>query len=85
MYNVEVMVEQAQCVSVYKEFALINEQPLIRINIVKNHSLLFFVLFQSLSNINNALLWLMFFIYFVCLYLIGIKTKNIKVMDILWR
>jgi hypothetical protein len=56
MYNVEVMVEQAQCVSVYKEFALINEQPLIRINIVKNHSLLFFVLFQSLSNINNALL-----------------------------
>jgi len=56
MYNVEVMVEQAQCVSVYKEFALISEQPLIRINIVKNHSLLFFTLFQSLSNINNALL-----------------------------
>jgi hypothetical protein len=29
------------------------------------------------------LLWLIFFIYFVCLYLIGIKTNNIKVMDIL--
>jgi hypothetical protein len=54
MCNVEVMVEQPQCASVYKELVLIHEQPLTRIDIVKNHSLLFFVLFQSLSNINNA-------------------------------
>ena len=31
--NVEVMVEQPQCASVYKEPALINEQPLTRIDI----------------------------------------------------
>jgi hypothetical protein len=31
--NVEVMVEQPQCASVYKEPALISEQPLTRINI----------------------------------------------------
>jgi hypothetical protein len=44
MCNVKVMVEQLQCTSVYKELVLISE----------NHSLLFFALFQSLSNINNA-------------------------------
>jgi len=44
MCNVKVMVEQFQCASVYKEPTLISE----------NHSLLFFALFQSLSNINNA-------------------------------
>ena len=44
MCNVQVMVEQLQCALVYKEPVLISE----------NHSLLFFVLFQSLSNINNA-------------------------------
>ena len=33
MYNVEVMVEQPQCASVYKELALISEQPLTRIDI----------------------------------------------------
>jgi hypothetical protein len=44
MCNVKVMVEQLQCASVYKEPALISE----------NSSLLFFALFQSLSNINNA-------------------------------
>jgi hypothetical protein len=33
MCNVEVMVEQLQCASVYKESALISEQPLIRIDI----------------------------------------------------
>ena len=54
MCNVEVMVEQPQCASVYKEFALISEQPLTRIDIVKNHSSLFLALFQSLSNINNV-------------------------------
>jgi len=54
MCNVDVMVEQSQCVLVYKEFMLISEYALTRIDIVKNHSLLFFVLFQSLSNINNA-------------------------------
>jgi hypothetical protein len=53
MCNVDVMVEQPQCASVYKEFALISEQPLTKIDIVKNHSSLFFSLFQSLSNINN--------------------------------
>jgi hypothetical protein len=31
--NVEVMVEQPQCASVYKEPALISEQPLTRIDI----------------------------------------------------
>jgi hypothetical protein len=67
------MIEQLQCASVYKEPVLISE----------NHSLLFFALFQSLSNINNASLELMFLIYFVCLYLIGIKTNNIKVINIL--
>jgi len=54
MCNVDVMVEQPQCASVYKEFALISEQPLTRIDFVKNHSSLFFALFQSLSNINNV-------------------------------
>jgi hypothetical protein len=44
MCNVKVMVEQLQCALVYKESVLISE----------NHSLLFFALFQSLSNINNA-------------------------------
>ena len=44
MCNVKVMIEQLQCASVYKEPALISE----------NSSLLFFTLFQSLSNINNA-------------------------------
>jgi len=44
IYNVKVMVEQLQCASVYKEPSLISN----------NTSLLFFVLFQSLSNINNA-------------------------------
>jgi len=44
MYNVKVMVEQLQYISVYKEPVLISE----------NYSLLFFALFQSLSNINNA-------------------------------
>ena len=44
MCNVKVMVEQLQCALVYKESVLISE----------NHSLLFFVLFQILSNINNA-------------------------------
>jgi len=33
MYNVEVMVEQLQCASVYEERALINEQPPTRIDI----------------------------------------------------
>ena len=33
MCNVEVMVEQPQCVSGYKEPALISEQPLTRIDI----------------------------------------------------
>ena len=33
MCNVEVMVEQPQCASVYKEPALISEQPLTRIDI----------------------------------------------------
>jgi len=33
MYNVEVMVEQPQCVSIYKEFVLISEQPLTGIDI----------------------------------------------------
>jgi len=33
MCNVEVMVEQPQCASVYKEPALISEQPLFRIDI----------------------------------------------------
>jgi hypothetical protein len=54
MCNVDVMVEQPQCASVYKGFVLISEQPLTRIDIVKNHSSLFFVLFQTLSNTNNA-------------------------------
>jgi hypothetical protein len=54
MCNVDVMVEQPQCASVYKEFALISDQPLTRIDFVKNHSSLFFALFQSLSNINNV-------------------------------
>jgi len=54
MFNVDVMVEQLQCASVYKEFALISEQSLTRIDNVKNHSSLFFALFQSLSNINNV-------------------------------
>jgi hypothetical protein len=31
--NVEVMVEQSQCASIYKEPTLISEQPLTRINI----------------------------------------------------
>ena len=44
MCNVKIIVDQLQCTSVYKEPVLISE----------NHSLLFFVLFQSLSNINNA-------------------------------
>ena len=34
MCNVDVMVEQPQCALVYKEFALISEQPLTRIDIV---------------------------------------------------
>ena len=38
MCNVDVMVEQPQCALVYKEFVLISEQPLTRIDIVKNHS-----------------------------------------------
>ena len=54
MCNVDVIVEQSQYILVYKEFTLISEYALTRIDIVKNHSLLFFVLFQSLSNINNA-------------------------------
>jgi len=33
MCNVEVMVEQSQCASVYEEPALISEQPLTRIDI----------------------------------------------------
>jgi hypothetical protein len=33
MCNIEVMVEQPQCASVYKESTLISEQPLTRINI----------------------------------------------------
>jgi hypothetical protein len=33
MFNVEVMVEQPQCLSIYKEFVLISEQPLTRIDI----------------------------------------------------
>jgi len=33
MCNVEIMVEQPQCASVYKELALISEQPLSRIDI----------------------------------------------------
>jgi len=33
MCNVEVMVEQPQCVSIYKEFVLISEQPLTGIDI----------------------------------------------------
>jgi len=33
MCNVEVMVEQPQCALVYKELALISEQPLTRIDI----------------------------------------------------
>ena len=33
MCNVEVMVEQPQCASVYEEPALINEQPPTRINV----------------------------------------------------
>jgi len=33
MCNVEVMVEQLQCVSIYKKSALISEQPLTRIDI----------------------------------------------------
>jgi hypothetical protein len=44
MCNVKVIVEQLQCASVYKEPTLIS----------KNNSLLFFTLFQSLSNINNV-------------------------------
>jgi hypothetical protein len=44
MFNIKVIVEQLQCASVHKEPMLIGE----------NHSLLFFALFQSLSNINNA-------------------------------
>jgi len=44
MCNVKVMVEQLQYALIYKEPALISE----------NSSLLFFALFQSLSNINNA-------------------------------
>jgi len=44
MCNVKVMIEQLQCASVYKEPALISE----------NNSLLFYALFQSLLNINNA-------------------------------
>jgi len=48
------MVEQHQYTLVYKKLMLINEQSLIKIDIVKNHSLLFFALFQNLSNINNA-------------------------------
>jgi len=44
MCNNKVMVEQLQCASVYKEPTLISEHS----------SLLFFTLFQSLSNINNA-------------------------------
>ena len=43
IYNVEVMVKQLQCASIYKEHALISEQPLTRINITlirdpNNHS-----------------------------------------------
>jgi hypothetical protein len=53
MFNVKIMVEQLQCASVYKELVLISE----------NHSLLFFALFQSLSNINNASLLLCMFIF----------------------
>jgi hypothetical protein len=33
MCNVEIMVKQPQCASVYKELALISEQPLTRIDI----------------------------------------------------
>jgi len=33
MCNVEVLVEQPQCASVYKELTLISEQPFTRINI----------------------------------------------------
>jgi hypothetical protein len=33
MCNIEVMVEQPQCASIYKESALISEQPLTRIDI----------------------------------------------------
>jgi len=33
MCNVEVMVEQPQCASIYKESTLISEQPLTRIDI----------------------------------------------------
>jgi len=44
MCNVKVMIEQLQCALVYKEPALISE----------NSSLLFYTLFQSLLNINNA-------------------------------
>ena len=44
MFNIKVIVEQLQCASVHKEPMLISE----------NHSLLFFALFQSLSNINNT-------------------------------
>jgi len=33
MCNVEVMAEQPQCASIYKESALISEQPLTRIDI----------------------------------------------------
>jgi len=33
MCNVEIMVKQPQCASIYKESALISEQPLTRINI----------------------------------------------------
>ena len=44
MCNVKVMVEQFQWASVYKEPALISE----------NSFLLFYALFQSLLNINNA-------------------------------
>jgi len=44
MCNDKVMVEQLQYTSVYKEPTLIS----------KHNSLLFFTLFQSLSNINNV-------------------------------
>jgi hypothetical protein len=33
MCNIEVMVEQPQCASIYKKSALISEQPLTRIDI----------------------------------------------------
>jgi hypothetical protein len=49
MCNVDVKIEQPQYASVYKEFALISEQPLTRMDIVKNHFSLFFALFQTLS------------------------------------